>query len=282
MPGLHETRIQDGIFVWTLGGDTIETSYGTNCTGVIGTDAALLIDPLIAPAHARLVDEALKDKTRAPARFVVLTHHHTDHALGSSYFATRDALVFSHRACREAMAAEHPRIIQERRERPELRALFADAESVLPAVTFDEGLVLHVGGIEVEVWHPGRGHTPGDAFLFIPESGVAICGDLVFNGYHYNYEQASIAGVRKGLQALASLDAETFIPGHGAAGGADVLDAQRDYHDAVEEIVSAGLAAGKEESAITEEIAGRFPDHLLGSVIPSAITQIKAHLAKAR
>lgn len=282
MPALHETRIQDNIFVWTLGGDTIETSYGTNCIGVIGTDAALLIDPLIAPAHARLVDEALKDITPAPVRFVVLTHHHTDHALGSSYFATRGAIVFSHRACREAMAAEHPGIIQARRGRPELRELFADAESVLPAVTFDEGLILHVDGIEVEVWHPGWGHTPGDAFLFIPESGVAICGDLVFNRYHFNYEQASIGGARRGLQALASLDAETFIPGHGATGAADVLKAQTGYHNAVEEIVSTGLSAGKQESAIIEEIAGRFPDHSMVSVIPAAITQMKTHLAKAR
>ncbi|HET6781078.1 MAG TPA: MBL fold metallo-hydrolase [bacterium] len=282
MPALHETRIQDNLFVWTIGGDTIETSYGANCIGVIGTDAVLLVDPLIAPAHARLVDEALKDLTRAPVRFVVLTHHHTDHALGSSYFAARDAVVFSHRACREAMAEEHPGIIQQRRARPELRELFADAESVLPSVTFDEGLVLHVGGIEIEVWHPGWGHTPGDAFLFIPALGVAISGDLVFSGYHYNYEQASIAGARKGLQALASLDAETFIPGHGAPGGPGALDAQSRYHDAVEDIVSRGLSAGWEETLITAEIARSFPDHLMSIVIPSGIKQIKAHLAKAK
>lgn len=282
MPALRETQIRDGVFVWTLGGDTIATSYGTNCIGVIGTDAVLLIDPLIAPAHARLVDDALKTKTTAPVRFVVLTHHHTDHALGSSYFADRGACVISHRACREAMAEEHPAIIAQRRARPELQDLFADAESVLPSVTFDEGVGVHADGIEVEVWHPGWCHTPGDAFLFIPESGLAICGDLVFNGYHYNYEQASIAGVRKGLQALASLDAETFIPGHGTAGGADVLTAQTRYHGTVEEIVFAGRAAGKEDVAIVDEIAGRFPDHLLRTVVPSAITQFKDHLAKAR
>lgn len=282
MPALHETQIRDSIFVWTLGGDTIQTSYGTNCIGIIGSDAALLVDPLIAPAHARLVDDALKGKTNAPVRFVVLTHHHTDHALGSSYFANREGVVISHRACRELMAGEHPQIIAERRARPELRELFADTDSVLPSVTFDEGLVLYAGGIEVEVWHPGWGHTPGDAFLFIPEMGVAVCGDLVFNGYHYNYEQASLAGARKGLQALASLDAETFIPGHGAPGGSDVLDAQTRYHDAVEKIVSAGLSAGEEEAAITAEISRRFPDHLMRTVIPFAIAQIKDHLAKAR
>lgn len=277
---LHETPIKENIFVWTLGGDTIQTSYGTNCTGIIGTDAVLLVDPLIAPAHARLVDEAVKDKSDAPVRFVVLTHHHTDHALGSSHFAEQDAIVIAHRACREAMATEHPHLIAERRQLPELRDLFADAEHMLPAVTFDEGVVLHVGGIEVEVWHPGWGHTPGDAFLFVPEAGVTVCGDLVFSGYHFNYEQASIAGARKGLQALASLDAETFIPGHGAPGGAEILDAQQQYHDTVQEIVSAGLPAGKDDAAIAEEIRTRFPDYWLSVVIPSAVAKMKEHLAK--
>lgn len=282
MRALHETQIKGNIFVWTLGGDTIETSYGANCTGIIGTDAVLLIDPLIAPAHARLVDDALKERTDAPVRFVVLTHHHTDHALGSSYFSEQDAVVIAHRACREAMAAEHPRLIAERRQRPELRELFADAEPVLPAVTFDEGLVLHSGGIEVEVWHPGWGHTPGDAFLFVPDAGVAVCGDLVFSSYHFNYEQASIAGSRKGLQALTALDAEAFIPGHGTPGGAEVLDAQGGYHDAVEEIVSAGLFAGKDDAAMTEEIRSRFPDYRMSMVIPSALMKMREHLAKAK
>lgn len=279
---LAETPVTEHVFVWTLGGETIDTSYGTNCTAVIGTDAVLIVDPLIAPAHARLVDEALKEKTDAPVRFVVLTHHHTDHALGSSHFAEQEAAVIAHRACREAMAEEHPRLIAERRRRPELRDLFADAEHVLPVVTFDEGLVLHVGGIEVEAWHPGSGHTAGDAFLFVPGAGLAICGDLVFSGYHYNYEQASVTGVRKGLQALASLDAETFIPGHGSPGGAELLETQTHYHRAVEEIVSAGLAAGTDEAAIAEEIRARFPDYRLSVVVPSAVAKMKEHLAKAK
>lgn len=282
MPALHETRIRDNVFVWTLGGDTLQSSYGTNCTGIIGTDAVLLVDPLVAPAHARLVEQALKSRTQASVRFVVLTHHHTDHALGSSYFADRGAMLLSHRACRERMALEHPGLIETRRGQPELSGLFADAESALPSVTFDEGVVLFVGGLEVEVWHPGWGHTPGDAFLFVPEAGVAVCGDLVFNAYHYNYEDASIAGARKGLQALASLDADMFIPGHGAPGGADMVNAQAAYHETVERIVSSGLSAGEAEPAIIDEIFRTFPDYLLRSVVPSAVAQRKDHLARAR
>ncbi|MGH2349890.1 MAG: MBL fold metallo-hydrolase, partial [bacterium] len=221
---IAETRVTDRIFVWTLGGDEITTSYGTNCTGIIGNDAVVLVDPLIAPAHAALVERALREKTPAPVRFVILTHHHTDHALGAAYFAAQGAVLVSHRLCRERMAAEHPGLIETRQADADLRPLFADAASSLPEVIFDEGMVLFLDESELEVWHPAWAHTPGDAFVYLPEAGVAICGDLVFHGYHYNFEDASPEGVREGLRALRSLDADTFIPGHGAAGGAELLD----------------------------------------------------------
>jgi len=33
------------------------------------------------------------------------------------------------------------------------------------------------------------GTHAGDTFLFVPDWRVAICGDLAFAGYHFNYEQ---------------------------------------------------------------------------------------------
>jgi glyoxylase-like metal-dependent hydrolase (beta-lactamase superfamily II) len=98
-PGtLVETRVHEDVLVFTLGGEEIATSYGANCTAVLGRNAVLLVDPFIAPAHARLVEEKIREKTPAPIRHVVLTHHHTDHALGASWFAARGAVVHAHRA----------------------------------------------------------------------------------------------------------------------------------------------------------------------------------------
>lgn len=277
-PELIETRVHDRIVVWTAGGETIQTSYGTNAIAVIGDGAALLVDPLVAPAHGRALQAALRAHTDAPVRYVLFTHHHTDHTLGAAVFEDAGAALISHRACRERMAEEHPGLIAARREQADLAELFADARPVLPSITFDEALVLHVGGLEVEVWHPGWGHTPGDAFLFVPDARVAICGDLIFAGYHYNYEDvSSLAGVREGLRALGALDADVFIPGHGAPGGPELLDAQAAYHDAVEAIL-AETAAGPgqeaetagDEAAVADALRRRFPDYRLGIVTPAA------------
>src|SRR5512143_1223941 len=86
---LVETPLSPRLLLLTLGGDTPLTSWGANCLALAGADATLLVDPLIAPAHARLVEEAVRRRGLPPVRHVVLTHHHTDHALGAGHFARR-------------------------------------------------------------------------------------------------------------------------------------------------------------------------------------------------
>src|SRR3990170_1903435 len=106
MADLQETRIRDNVIVWTLGGDTIQTSYGTNATGVIGEDAVLMIDPLIAPAYGHRLAQKLRAHTEVPVRYVVFTHHHTDHSWGAAPFEDEGAVLIGHRECRERMLAE--------------------------------------------------------------------------------------------------------------------------------------------------------------------------------
>jgi cyclase len=280
MSELREIQVRDNVWVWTLGGDGVGTSYGANCVAVAADAGVILVDPLGAPAHARLVDAALRQKTDRPVRVVVLTHHHSDHTWGASHFVRQGALLLAHRACRERMAAEHPTLLATRQAQPEAAELLADVALVLPSLTFDDGVGLHLG-VEVEVWHPGHAHSPGDAFLYLPDAGVAVCGDLVFNGYHFHYQDADPAGVRQGLQALRALDAEVFIPGHGEPGGPELLAAQLAYHDAVEEVVRQALAAGKGEAETVAELRARFPDHRFDWALPVTYDRVRRWLRAA-
>jgi len=256
---LRETRLRENVWVWTLGGDRIETSYGANCTAVIGGESVLLVDPLIAPALARLVETAVQEKTSLPVRHVVVTHHHTDHALGSGWFSGRGATVVAHRACRDAMAVEHPGLVEARRKVPQLAELFRDAEPRLPDLVFDDAVSIDLGGAQAHVFHPGRGHTAGDLVVHLEKESVAICGDLVSAGYHVNYEDAAVEGLENGLRRLRGLGVRTYVPGHGAAGGAEILDDQLRYHSAV----------GAASSA--DELRSRFPDYLLADVLSQSI-----------
>ncbi|HET9793618.1 MAG TPA: MBL fold metallo-hydrolase [Thermoanaerobaculia bacterium] len=279
MNALRETRLRDNVVVWTLGGEEIATSYGANCTGIFGREATLLVDPLIAPAHARLVETALARADMAPVRWVVLTHHHTDHALGSSWFARSGATVVAHEECRRGMEAAHPGLIDERRRVPGLAVLFGDAESRAPGLTFADALTIDLGGIEVEVKHPGHGHTPGDAVVRLPAESLVVCGDLVSNGYHVNFEDASLDGFEEGLRQLIAFDAATYVPGHGAPGGREIVDAQLAYRKTVGRLVEEGRAAKSPADRIAASIARAFPGYLLKMVLPETVRRFSESAA---
>ncbi len=271
MTDLIETRVRDDVVVWTLGGEEIATSYGANCTAVVGRDATLLVDPLIAPAHARLVEEAVARAGAPPVRWVVLTHHHTDHALGSSWFARRRATVVAHVECARGMEAAHPRLIAERRRVPKLAPLFADAESRPPGLTFTDSVSIDLGGLQVEALHPGHGHTAGDAVVRVTARSLVVSGDLVSNGYHVNFEDASLDGFEEGLHRLLAFDAATYVPGHGAPGSREIVQRQLAYDRTVEKLVGEGRASKSEAGEIAESIAREFPGFRLGIVLPDTV-----------
>jgi cyclase len=266
-PVLREARLRQNVWIWTLGGDRIETSYGANCTAVTGRDSVLLVDPLIAPAYARLVETALRSKTSLPVRHVILTHHHTDHALGAGWFARDGVAVVAHRACRDSMAAEHPGLIEARRCTPAVAAIFADAEAYLPSVVFDDSLTIDLGGSSARAVHLGPGHTPGDSIVHLEKESLAICGDLVSVGYHVNYEDATVDNLERGLESLRSLGSRTYVPGHGAPGGAEILDDQSRYHRAAS------------TAATADDLRSRYPDYVLEEVLPQSVRAWKRHAA---
>jgi glyoxylase-like metal-dependent hydrolase (beta-lactamase superfamily II) len=205
------------------------------------------------------VEEALRARTPLPVRFVVLTHHHTDHALGAGWFARRGATVVSHAACRDAMAAEHPGLVEARRRIPQLGEMFRDADPYVPALVFGNAVEVDLGGSRARAFHPGPGHTAGDVVVHLETESVVVCGDLVSVGYHVNYEDAVVENLESGIRTLRDLGARTYVPGHGVPGGGGILDEQLRYHAAV-------AAASS-----VEEVRRRFPGYALEEVLPQAL-----------
>jgi cyclase len=268
---LLETALSPRCVAFTLGGETALTSWGANCTAVAGRDGTLVVDPFIAPAHARLLEAALAALGFPPVTHAVLTHHHTDHALGAGWFAGRGATCVCHRACAELMAAQHPAAVAARRADPDLAGLFADAEPHRPAVTFDQRWSVDLGGVTVEALHLGPAHTPGDLVVLVPAEGVAASGDLLFAGYHFNYEEAELEGLSNGLDRLEGLGARTLVPGHGSVGGPELIAAQRRYHAEVARLVRAAPSAPAARAAVRDA----FQDHRLRVAVGSAVLRLR-------
>jgi cyclase len=263
---------------FTLGGATPLTSWGANCTAVAGRDGTLVIDPFIAPSHARLLEAALVVHGFPPVTHAVLTHHHTDHALGAGWFAGRGALCACHRDCAAAMAAQHPAAVAARRRDPDLASLFADAEPHRPAVTFEQRWSVDLGGVTVEAHHLGPAHTPGDVAVLVPSEGLVVSGDLLFAGYHFNYEEADPAGLSAALDRLEGFGARTLVPGHGAVGGPELITAQRRYHAEVDRLVRAAPSDQQARAAVLTA----FPGRLLLEGVESALQRLRPGAARSR
>lgn len=270
---LAETRLTEHVSVFTHGGETLLESYGSNATVFFGKGAVVVVDPFVAPRQAAALGARIADRTPDPVTHVVLTHHHTDHALGATWFAALGADVIAHETAARRMALEHPGLIAERRRDPALAPLFEGAEPCAPRRLVRDSLVFEAGGLRFDVFHPGPAHTHGDLCVYVPSLGVLVPGDLVSTGYHPNLEDADVAGWRAALEALRGVPFWTLVPGHGPAGGREALEEQALYFEAAARTVREAVDFGFDPVAA---LKAAFPERLLAAALPDAARRLAA------
>lgn len=270
-----EIQVSERILLYTVGGDSVANAFGANAVVVLGDEGLLLVDTLGSPVHAQQVEQQLRRHTDDPIRYIVITHHHTDHCLGASWFARHGAMIICQEDGSKLMALETPRLIEGRQKIPELCPLLAEARTVEADLTFRQVLDIRLGRLPIEVRATEGGHTGGDCYLYLPTERLLICGDLLFLDYHFNYEHASMDTVSAPLDELARLGAEVLIPGHGLPTGPEGLDLQRRYHGTVEAIISEGLDAEVGLDQIVTRLRAAFPQHQLADALPFAIESVK-------
>ena len=86
---------------------------------------------------------------------------------------------------------------------------------VFPNVTFSDRLAIELGGRHVEVLNYGRGVTPGDTFVYLPNGKILLLGDLIVNPITFALSGFPSEWLRV-LEKVDALDATTIVTGHGA------------------------------------------------------------------
>jgi len=268
---LTETRLSDSVSTFTHGGETLLESYGSNATVFFGKGAVVVVDPFVAPRQAAALGARIAERTVDPVTHVVLTHHHTDHALGASWFAALGADVVAHVEAGRRMALEHPGLVAERRRDPSLAGLFDAAEAYVPGRLVAAGLAFEAGGIRFDAFHPGHAHTPGDLCVYTPGLGVLVAGDLVSTGYHPNLEDADVAGWQAALEELRGIPFWTLVPGHGPPGGREAVEDQLAWFEGASRAVREAVEFGLDPVAA---LKAAFPDRRLAAVLPDAARRL--------
>ena len=109
-------------------------------------------------------------------------------------------------------------------------------------------LTLDLGGVKVQIWHPGPGHTRGDTIAWVSQEKVLFSGDLVEYEAGVYTGDAQLEEWPATLEVLRSLQAEAIVPGRGEAmkGAANVNKALDYTKRWVETLYQAGKEAAAE------------------------------------
>lgn len=185
----------------------------TNSGFIVGEKGVTVIDALINADLANKVIEEVKKVTGKPIRYLVNTHFHGDHTFGNSAYP-KETTIISH---------QNTRIILEKdmdQMRKDVARIFKSQipESfsvVLPNLTFTENLAIHDGTRRIDVLYMGKGHTAGDAIVYLPEEKVIFAGDLIVQGVPV----FALGGFSKDymdtLRKIEALESQKIVTGHG-------------------------------------------------------------------
>jgi glyoxylase-like metal-dependent hydrolase (beta-lactamase superfamily II) len=185
-------------------------------TLIMGRHDAVLIDPPLTTTQAAEVGDWIVASGRE-LRQIYITHGHGDHWFGAIPLLQRfpGVIVAATKGTAELMKTQNE---------PQFRADFWDrvfpgqvpAGQLEVTVVDERGFELDgVALVPVEV-----GHTDTDAttMLHVPEMGLLVAGDVVYNGVHlYLTESGGVTGIDEWLAALDNAEAlnpAIVIAGH--------------------------------------------------------------------
>ena len=199
----------------------------SNAGLLLDRDGVTAVDALMVPSMTRRFLDAVKKVTKKPVTRLVNTHHHIDHIGGNSFF--REAEIVSHTFCREEIVRTGLPVEFLRKRIPRFASEFSKVKLAVPEVTFEDRMVFHQAGRDVELRHLGPAHTFGDAFVILPKDKVLFAGDLAFYYVTPLAFQGHVGNWIKVADRILKMDVETIVPGHGPIGGKKELREMRAY-----------------------------------------------------
>jgi len=205
---------------YALVGSTEQRSpdnLGNNSThGLIVTDeGAVLIDAGGSYKGAQAIDGIIHGLTDQPVRYVINTGGQDHRWIGNSYWKEQGATII---ASADAVADQQARASM---QQTILTALIGSdtLEGTSPAyadITFEDSYDLTLGGVTLQLVHPGPAHTPGDSFVWDPATKTVFTGDIVFVSRLLGVlEFSNSAGWVEAFDAMAALHPTHVVPGHG-------------------------------------------------------------------
>ena len=260
---------------------TLDGQGGT--IGVLtGPDGVFMVDDQFAPLTDRIVAAIKQLSNNAPIKFVVNTHVHGDHTGGNENLGKMGVTIVARGTLRNRLM--HPA--------PAANGTpgVPTAPAGLPLITFNEQVVFHMDGENVQLIPIPAAHTDGDTMVRFVNNDVIMTGDFYRSVQYPNIDRingGSLNGMINGLgQIIARSGPNTkIIPGHGPTVTRAEVMAHRDMILAVRDRVNKLISEGKSQ----EEVLAAKPTADFDAKVPNSaettqrfVTQLYAELKPAR
>jgi glyoxylase-like metal-dependent hydrolase (beta-lactamase superfamily II) len=225
-------------------------------------------------------------QTGRPLEAIIITHPHPDHYNGTCQllqlarvpvYATQ-ATIDGIRATAEAKRAQW---------KPTYGKDYPDTTCV-PDHAVPIGGSIRVDGVELQFRDYGPGESLSESITLAPALHAVFVGDLIYNQVHpWLAEGRSTQWLAQLGRLAKDIPANWIVfPGHGAAGGIEVIDAQRKYITQLRSATRAKLGPSgltpDSTKEIVEGIRARYPGWPLEMLIPINIEAVAKELSEMR
>ena len=204
--------------------------FMNNPAFVITDKSVVVIDPGSSLQVGKALLEKIREQTDKPVTHIFNSHVHGDHWLANHAI---------HEAYPEVKIFAHPMMIEEAKAghaESWLATMITLTEgategtiAVIPTIALNNGQELKIDNITIKAHLNEIAHTKTDAMFEILEDKVLITGDNSFNERMPRLDDGSFVGNMKAIDDALELDVAVVVPGHGPAGGKEVLRGFRDF-----------------------------------------------------
>ena len=236
--GISTSQAADQNYPLTKVVDKVHVIYGTlnvpteknrgfrNNPVIVQTSKGIVIlDPGGSNAAGEMIINKIRSFTDTPIVTVFNSHAHGDHWLGNEAIKNSypDAIIYGHKKMKNKVDSGNGDFWLDTVNR--LTKGSANGKKVVsPDKTVSNGDEIKIGDTTFRIHHKGAAHTTGDIMVEIVEHKILYTGDIVRNGMIGIMEDgSSFTGNISAIDHALNLKANHYIPGHGKAGGAEIM-----------------------------------------------------------
>jgi len=191
-------------------------STGARISGVIATsEGVVVLDSLSNEAMAKHERQLIQSTIRQPVRYLISSTFHGNYANGNVAYP-------------EVVKIGHENYKVDLIDQMKMDNMpAAQQAAMLPHLTFRDRMTITLGGKEIQILYIGRGHTRGDAIVFVPQDRIVYLSELFFDGRFPFMNDGYVDWINT-LDIALKLDADVFVPGQGPTSIAANPRASRD------------------------------------------------------